>query len=361
MASLKAKKLNNAEIQKSQLATFVASLGIKHNIELYLCGEYVYINIDILLPVLLVDPVWFRKNAEIPTHYILIKKNVYINKYGMTKLLGQSQQPAAFMLQDYLYEIFYKVETDGTISRDSIVSRSKLIALAEEISTYKAIIEKNQDAVELAKEEAKSVMNDNSILELENNKLIEQITQLETDTVELNTEIDYYKNLASTLAKYVRVRAKKPPNEAYSESLDDLDDPDNDNEAELALITANALKAKKTLAGTLAAKAAKTKPIAKQTAKKVNIQTNIYFIMRSINVVDNDSNYHWSITNTKPTDDIIDISEEVMAGNLTYTEHQNICYRQVEFSEDKKNVTVLFLELINGVTDEITIEKLISL
>ncbi len=182
MSALTAKRITNTtNLQSNQLATFVASLGIKDNIELYLCGKCVYINISVVLPVLSVDIEWFRKNAEIPTHYIIIKKNVYINKYGMTKLLGQSKQPAAYVLQDYLYELFYKVETEGSVCKEDVVSRKKLITLSDEVNTYKSIIEKTQDAVEIAKEEARQAINDNAMLELENTKLLDQVEQLELD------------------------------------------------------------------------------------------------------------------------------------------------------------------------------------
>ena len=344
MSSLTAKKLNNTEIKNSQLAKFVASLGVTSNLELYLCGSYVYINVDIILPVLLVDLAWFRKNAEIPTHYILIKKKVYINKYGMTKLLGQSKQPAAFMLQDYLYEIFYKVETDGSVSRDDLMSRKNLVSLTEELTTYKAIVEQTQNSLANTLEESKIISNDNATLEMENTQLIAQVEQLEYDNETITKDLETYKTIANDLAKYVRFKVKNPPDIAYGDDLDD-DDTDLELVEKKAAESSDALK--------------KANKVRKKNSILKPINYSNYYFMRSIQPVEHD-NYLWNITDVEPSEEVMKLSEEFMSGNMIYVTCTDICYRKIAVTEDKKNTILLFLEIMGNVTDEQVIERLIS-
>lgn len=354
MATIKATKISTLDAKNNQLAVFVASLGVTANIELYLCSNFVYINIDVILPVLSVDVAWFKKNAEAPTHYIFIKKKIYINKYGMTKLLGQSKQPAAFMLQDYLYEIFYKVETEGVVVRDSVASRKKLVALSEEVATYKSMIEQTQDAVEAAREETKTLINDCATLELENTKLLDQLDQAEFNIETLTKELDIYKNIANKLAKYVRVKSKQPPDEAFSDILEE-EDLDTSDTSTMAIIEKNAIAARMALK-----KAAVPKVYEKQVRKVVTVHKDTYYILRSAAPVDNEFNYQWSITDVEPSDDIIHASEDYKSGTVTSIAYPNIYYRKICTSEDKKNTILLFLELMNDITDEQIIERLLA-
>jgi hypothetical protein len=285
----------------------------------------------------------------------------------MTKLLGQSKQPAAYMLQDYLYELFYKVETEGTVSRDDVVSRKKLLALSDEVLTYKSLIEKTQTSAEIAKEEAKQAIDDYAVLELENNKLLDQINQLENDNTELSTELEVYKNIASKMAKYVRVKSKAPPDEAYSESLDDLDDSDiteatEDNKESIRQMSIAAAKAKNDYLSYTKTKNIVEPKIIKRKVDNQSVKSGLakYYLMRSVEAIDADLNYQWSITNNQLTDEHLEASELFMSGSTQYVKFHQLCYRQLHLSEDKKNMMVLFLELINGITDEQTIERLVS-
>ena len=395
MATLKAKKLSNTEVKNSQLAKFVASLGVNSNLELYLCNDFVYINVDILLPVLLVDLTWFKKNAEIPTHYILVKKNVYINKYGMTKLLGQSKQPAAFMLQDYLYELFYKVETEGSANRDDMVSRKKLLALEDTLSTYKSIIERSQNDMEIAQEESKSAINDCAALEAENAKLSDQLSETEDENETLKKDLDVYKSIANNLAKYVRATSKKPHEDAFSEALDE-DDLDEENAdifddldenkplnktsaikksliLEKKAVKAHALLKKKNSTSTSTSTSKTTSDLnsnsnsnatsvsnsaVSNTKKQTNY--NIYYLMRSVMPADTNEAYAWHIADVAPSDELLALSEAFMSGEMIFVNMPDICYRKISLSEDKKNMILLFLELINNITQEQTIERLIT-
>ncbi len=353
---IRATKLTTDAPQAQQLATFVASLGVSQSLELYSCENQVYINADVILPVLSVDLKWFHKNAESPIHYLIIKKNTYINRYGMTKLLGQSKQPAAYKLQDYLYELFYRVETDGFVHRDSLVSRKKLLALEDNLETYKSIIENNQASIEEARDAAKAALNDCNFLEVENAKLNRQNNQLDTEIKELTEDLETFRLIANKLARYVRIKATKVPDEAYSDLLEPQDD--SDQLSDLSIVQ-DAIRAKTKLK---VESKGRSKVILKgnhTTTNSLVVQKRIHYLLRSAEyVVDN--TYSWHITDIEPQQDHIDKSEEFLIGDLTISHYPEIVYRTIEISDDKKNTIALFIEVTNGIFDEATAEKLIA-
>lgn len=344
---LKAIKISPTLPQAQQLVTFITSLGITQPLELYSCDSQVYINAEIVLPILSVDIKWFLKNSEYPTHYLVVGKNTFINKYGMTKLLGQSKQPAAFKLQDYLYEIFYRIETDGVVNKDSLATRKKLFNMEQNMETYKTIIENNQASIEEARESAKAALNDCNYLEMENIKLNKQILIFEEEIKELNNDLETFRCIASKLAKYVRINSKKPPVEAYS---DILDPEENDDERTDNILISDVIKAKDKLK--------ELKVQSKPMIRKPDKPGNIYYLLRSAEFV-GDENYSWSLTDIQPELDHINKSEEFLIGELEQSPYKEIVYRTLQLSDDKKKAILLFFELTNGIFDLSTIEKLL--
>lgn len=348
---MKPTKITANSQQAKQLVTFVASLGVSKPLELYSCEGHVYINADIVLPVLSVDLRWFHKNATSPMHYLIVNKCTYINRYGMTKLLGQSQQQAAFRLQDYLYELFYKVETEGVVHRDSLVSRKKLLSLEENLDVYKSIIENNQSTIEEARDYATAALNDCNFLEAENTRLSKQIEQLEDEIKDLNENLETFQTIANKLARYVRVKATKVPDEAYSNLLDIPEDSDTS-------MIYEAIQAKAKL------KEESKKRLRKRTTTVVTKSNNSdvvrrkYFWLRSAGYISG-QNYAWKITDIEPSSDLIVKSEDFLMGDpVGYLDE--IIYRTVEMSDDKKNAVVLFIEVTGGIFDETTALQLIS-
>ncbi len=339
---LKAVKLSTNAPQAQHLSLFVASLGVTNKLEIYSCENNVYINADIITPVLSVDLKWFHKNAESPTHYLRINKTTYINKYGMTKLLGQSKQEAAYKLQDYLYELFYKVETDGYVERDDLISRKKLMNLEENITLYKAIIENNQSTIEESQAATTTALNECHILETENAQLKDEICRLEQEIKDINEELSSTKAIATKLAKYVRVKSVKPPPEAYDDSLEVPDEEPTDP-AELTAITDEAMNAKAKL---------------QSTKKRVQKPTNKFYLMRSANKVDL-HNYNWELTDAEPSEELKIRSEQFLIGDILLSPHSMILYRSLTLNEDKKNAITLFIDVIGGIFDVGTAEKLI--
>ena len=348
------KKITDKSQQSQQLVTFIASLGITQSLELYSCNDQVYINVDVILPVLSVDIKWFHKNAEMPMHYIIINRTTYINRYGMTKLLGQSKQPAAFKLQDYLYELFYRVETEGFVEKDTLITRKRLFNLNEEVCTYRSIIENNQTAVQEAKNAAAAALNDCSAIENENALLIKQNEQLEYNNKELTNDLDILKTIANKLARYVRVKAKSVPNEAFSDVLGTpLEDiPEED---EYSMIESDAIIAKKTLK-----KEITRKPINKFIPVTIVNKKHTHYLFRSTKFVDSDQNYKWRLSDVAPDVDFINKSVEYLAGEIYSFPNTELYYRELILSDERRNFIVWFLDFVNGITDESNIETLIS-
>jgi len=255
--TVKVIKVTKSIPQTAQLETFISSLGVKsQNTELYLCNSNAYINSNIILDLLSVDIKWFLKNAESPTHYLKLSKGVFINKYGMTKILAQSKEAVAYKLQDYLYELLYKVETDGFVSIENLPSRDmlndsldELIKTKQELELYKTCADNNHKISLTIKEDADQVARSYAELKESNGKLQEQYDALIEANQGLAEESEIYRQLASKLAKYVRAKSKTPPIEAYDNSLDisDCDGEENDEVAELKMVE-EAVNAKKKLA-----------------------------------------------------------------------------------------------------------------
>lgn len=357
---LKAKKITESTPQSQQLSLFVASLGLTSDVELYLCGELIYIKIDMLLAILSVDVKWFLKNAETPLHYIVLNKAIYVNRYGMTKLIGQSVQPAALRLQDYLYDLFYHVETDGVVYRDELKSRDKLLELTDELHTYKTIIETSRATLEEAKESNDCLRNDYALVEQENANLLKQLSQKEDEISTLQEEIDSYKAIATKLTRYVRVKSANPPDEAFSDLVDieeDLEDSPQISKDALVAKRLYTVMSKKAKVSTAVAKDKSIPCHSPPILKKPPIAK--YYLMRSVNPTDG-LNYTWSLSDVQPDNAHVTKSEEYLEQEDCDFSYSDVCYRSLMLTNEKKHMILLFLSLGSGEYDEPTINKLIE-
>ena len=192
----KAIKVTDSTPETSQLETFINNLGIDKKAELYLYNNQAFINVDIIMQILSVDPKWFIKNSESPTHYITIKKQIYVNKYGLTKILAQSKEAVAFQLQDYIYEVIYKLETNKFVHQDDIESRAMLAKTLAELDIYKTVEDNNKLMLSESEHELKQLETDYAILQQDNNKLLERYEKLLDDFSAINKEHESLKNIS---------------------------------------------------------------------------------------------------------------------------------------------------------------------
>lgn len=240
---IKATPINKPTKHSKQLESFVASLGIKERVELYACNELVYLNSNILIPILLVDMKTFLAGAKTPTHYITIKSTIYINKYGMTKLIAQSMAPVAFKLQDYLYDLFYLAETTDNPEVKALDSRAELLEALSEIRLYKSIDENNKQYIAEAEDTIQTMRYDYAKLLEENHTLQESMDKLEEEREDLFEDLETLRRIARALTRYVKIKAKNPPKEAYEIDIEEESLETIDEETEMQ-IERDAIKAK---------------------------------------------------------------------------------------------------------------------
>lgn len=399
----KAIKVTKSTDKTAQLETFVASLGVTSKAELYLYNANAYININIILPILSVDLSWFVKNAEINTHYIKLSKGVYINKYGMTKLLGQSKEVISFKLQDYLYDIFYQVETKGSVTRSEIKSRDELIKAAnlsdkledvtKELELYQTVEMSNRDLITNLSTSFEILKNDYAALDAENQILNDKFIDLQDDYKQLSIEHNHLQLIANALAKHVRIKKSNVP-EAYDDNLDvediDTDTLDSTDEKKItdAAQTAKAKltimnKQKKTKTAFVNSTDKKLNPSSTKSSSKTNKpDKKHYAVLRSshpmakqyttdLHTVDSDA-YRWEVTDKQCDVDFKVASSDFIADEEYLVTDANgitaaimpppmLWYADISASDEKIKAINLFLQLSDFCCITDTIDQLIEL
>lgn len=329
--------------QRSQLEAFVAKLGVTYKVKIHVENNLSYINCQVLLPILSVDLKWFLKNAESPIHYVTVKKEIYVNKYGMTKLLGQSKEAVSFKLQDYLYELLYLVETNGTVSIEDSESRDVLL---DELKLYKTIENNNAEIVQEATENLAQLKMDYGVLENKFDKLTSINEELEGELFEAKASAEHFKTIAEKLARYVRAKSKARPAEADDEKLE-LEDDDEISDLQ---VVEEAIHAKKLL---------KVKKA--QTKKVQNTPISTYYLLRSA-MESSPLMYSWELSDVQLSDDFIKDSIEFLSdeeGNQPPA--AMIYYSKLHISKEKSQAISLFLTLNNDSVEENGITKLLNI
>ncbi len=348
-------KVTKQTDQSKSLTAFIKSLGISEQLELYSYSNLTYIRADLLLQILSVDIKWFLKNSESPLHYITVNNITHINRYGMIKLIAQSKEPIALRLQDYLCELFYQVETYGSVKASDLQSRDAFIsAVEEELKVYKSIDHANKTLVSEAQEATQSLRCDIAVLEANVAKLQEQCDNYSHANEELTSDVEHYKTIADKLARYVRVKSKNPINEAFDDNLIQYED---DEVSELQLVK-EAIEAKELLK--------KAKKVTVKSGKSTGNHTTPIpgqeiYILRSSRCIDDDQmTYTWSVSDVEPDDEYVEESRLFLEGSIDNTSYDDIIYRIINVSQEKKEAILLVLSVNDGIYDEPTIVKLIS-
>ena len=261
----------------------------------------------------------------------------------MTKLLSQSNQPAAFKLQDYLYDLFYQVETTGYAEKTLSTYREVNMTFTNQIEELNKQISILSVDLATSDEEIQLLKYQNSLLE------------------NSSRDADYYKDLASKLAKYVRVKSKKYVPDAHDDTLDIDDDDEESAELENEQIIYDAVEAKRKLK----TKIIKTKSMKKAvdlktviTSMKISKKLNYYYIMREINEISPEM-YNWHLTDIRPDNEHTKLSNDYLCGETTDFNFPYVHYRTLKLSNDKKDAIALFLSL-NDYSEE-TIENMFSI
>lgn len=193
--SCKAKKVSPNEAS-GPLTLLVKLLNINKPPLIYRCQDKIYIDATEILDLLDVDEKWFKSNSKSLSHYILINNKVFVNKYGFTKILGQSNESIAMKLQDYIYDVIYKLEETGHVNKEDMLARQKLL---HEINFYQNIQAGQAELAESLKQELQTLQNDYTILSDENAVIKEKydVIQKENDAL-----LDLAKKLITSIRTY---------------------------------------------------------------------------------------------------------------------------------------------------------------
>ncbi len=162
---MKAIRLSSNSIDYKPLENLLGKLSNSET-EIYKYNNLIYIQASILYKPLNTTPDKFTQSAKSPIHYIKIKNNIFISRYGLFLMVGQSTQPAALKIQDYIYEVLYKLETTGQVKLEDIEKNNLLL----DLTIVKSIEKQKTELIE----ELTEYKNDYLELEKKNKNLIEE-------------------------------------------------------------------------------------------------------------------------------------------------------------------------------------------
>jgi hypothetical protein len=363
---MKASAVKKTDPAARQLVVFMKTLGITKKTEIYMYGEYAYINADLITPVLSVSTNWLKKNAEHMVHYIIIKKKVFVNKYGLTKLLAQSREAVAFQLQDYIYEVIYKLETDSVVIKDDVVTRKTLVKTLDELDLYKMLNIKHELIVQQTQEECGNLRADHAVILNDYTNIKQKYDELLIENKDLECGYQKVLSISKKIAKHIRNSGCAQPLELTSIDISDDEFVDHRRMAREALIAKKKLRH---------IKKNTTKNILTTGDKPSPPNTSEYFLMRSINPIftpDGNAIYTWRVdpklpNNNKPLtvglqnyDNFKTFSEDCCLGDILQIDFDYIWRQDVYLTEQ---YSIILSSLISYIeyADENFITKIIKL
>lgn len=370
--SSKAVKVVKSIPETTQLEVFISSLGCSTaKSEIYMYDGKVYINSDLILPVLNVQIKWFLQNSENTVHYITIKKRIFVNKYGLIKLLSQSKEQVAFLLQDYIFEVITKLETTGSVTIKEVESRGELIKTMAELDMYKSLDSRNTIIFQETENALKTLQKDYAYTERELTELKEKYNKLVYEHDNTTKNYDSLKLIAKKLASYVKIQStgtklkNKLVEELYnideeSGSENDLDQDDENYANEVQEIKKQAVQAKQDLI-----KRNKTKPKKESTEQKEYKTQTQWYVMKSTDSLFSEETgeelFRWSITNSLPTEEIVHngvtyedfkmFSQDYSLGDLEQTKYTYIWYCDVNLSSIGEKIISKVFNIIGYISE----------
>ena len=362
---LVAKRINDdtATDATKQLEVFTNSLGVEAKAVIYMYGKHAYINADIVLPVLSVSVKDFKKASTQGIDYIVLKSNLYVSKYGLTKLLAASKEQAAYMLQDYIFEVMYKLETDGQVSITDVDARKQLCMKQAEIEIHEMASSVNERTVHDMADQMRALNSDYAVVNAENKQLAEMIDDLNQ---QLATSQSDYKNLfkqAKKLARYVRFNTVKKIKEV--DELDSSGDELEEAQINIDAIRDQGMNAKRSM-NKYTSKGRARRPKSKAPESKKEIK-KLFYVMQSTQSfpgADGTPIHSWKIIERLPANDDIltvsghqynsfkEFSEDYRLGGLQQDEHDYIWYSDLIITDVMCEALKKMTDLIQYVSCE---------
>jgi len=354
---LKAKRIKkeNATAITKQLDLFVKKLGIEQPIKIYMYNDSAYINADLIIEILSSNIKNFKRSAEKNVHFITINRQIYVNKYGLTKLLADSREPVAFILQDYIYEVIYKLETNGSVNLSEIEeTRTKLYTALSQVDIDAVTIKQTANQLTELNNEIKILNTDYSIAIDEISELKEKNKNLEYELKQAKNNHLILLNQAKKIAKYVKINTTEEIPELAS--FDDFDTE-----------CVNKKKIKKEAIDQI--RYGLTGGQRRNKSKQHSNELIVVYIMQSVQTI-NDM-YQWDIINELPNERIIynnHIFENFKQFSNDYRLDNNsseidfdfIWYCDILISDDHFYIFKKIIELLE-VANESSMDKLIDI
>jgi hypothetical protein len=362
----KAVKVSSTTPETAQLEVFVNNLGVEQKAEIYLYNKQAFINAEIILPLLSVDQKWFIKNAESTVHYIIIKKRLFVNKYGLTKLLAQSKEAVAFQLQDYIYEVIYKLETTGSVAISDISSRNDLVKTLTELDVYKSTEARNQTVLRETEDELRILQNDYIATEQQLGKVTELYDNLLSEHYALTKEHNALKLISKKLASYVKLQSSKSTaKDKILEELYDIEEVDDEADVDIDDMKKQAIQAKQELVKINKSLPKKKKPVDQNELKQ-------YYIMRSSDSTfarDTDEElYKWSIVSELPGEEIkiLDetytdfkkFSQDYALGDISQTTYEYIWYCDITLTATFNQLLTKIFNILPYISEQSVLQIL---
>lgn len=345
------KKITSDDIKNTSiLKNFLETIGCKTQITIYKKNSSFYINSDFIMDLLNIRKFNFSKVSIIDIHYIMIGQKIYISKYGITKLLANSNEPISYKLQDYIYEVLYKLEVNSVISKHDIVSRSalcgeidtmndKLTNTIDELNNYKLNADISDEVISKKLEYIQEIDKTNSTLHCTISILEKKINKLELENKSLYRENEKLMKISKRLNKCITAISIK--NIIKNTKDNDVMD-----------ICKDAINAKETY-----------KKISKDPMTSKGKRISLYYVVRSIatKIIDNCYVYQWNICDFKDLKQYqneFDLdhykinSENYLIGKDLFTKHKMIYYSCVYLEADSYKIISKMFDMLSYTTGE---------
>lgn len=365
-----AKPISATDPASQQLTLFFQSLNVQEQPRVYMYKNNAYIRASVLVPVLKVSLPSFMKSSKKAVHYIIIKGETYVNKYGLTKLIASSTVPAAFKLQDYIYEVIYLLETNGTVSKEDVVSRNELISLMSELDTTKIENNHNSSLVDQYRDDLNELTIDYQKACISLRDVTAALKTAEMTIQTLQRKSDKYHEIALQLAKYVKYISgtKSKKTDTVLDELSDISEESDLEDYEREQITVDAVRAKKRLLTKEVQK--KRVPIKKNTPES---KTTSYYLMRSTHgyMCDRGITYEWKIitelpncddpltVNNQPYDSFKEFSKDYNLGGHETVPFDYIWYMDLNLTDREYKQLSKIISRIS-IADEISMVDIMS-
>jgi hypothetical protein len=204
-------------------------LGIEGKPKILLYAGLAYFRIDPFYPVLCLD----ADTAVIEDRrFVEYEGDVYVNKYAVFALIGQSTAKVAEQIMDYFFELVNLIETKGSVAIDEVMSRRNL---ESEKKFKEKLAEYNSRTIDGLRKQLKSAEKTNDMLQNELQELRDRCDDSEMVRDELLSSNQTLTEILTKLSRYVRIKGSAK-GQAYldeiARSVDVADDEYDSDELE---------------------------------------------------------------------------------------------------------------------------------